>query len=576
MRKTLIITIVLALVAIQGVNAQSIREGMNHLYTDRFQSAITVFQKLIAVNPNNIEAIYWLGQTYLNMDDNEAARQLYDNALVVNANAPLLLVGKGHVLLLDNKLSEARQNFETAISRSRGKKGDDPFIQNAIAMANIDSKKGDYKYAVDLLEAAVLKEPKNADYFLNLGNAYRKAKPGEAGDVYKNYQKALEINPNFGYAYLRLAKIFETQPNWDLVLQNLNDAVSKEPGFSLAYYELFYYYWWHKHDYDKAEAMLNKFIESRPNEDPTEGNYLYSQLCWGRKDYDCAIEKAESVARSMGAKIKPRVFRQLAYSYLGKKDYANAKKNIDEFFRKSKDGPIPEDFKLKADILDSMGAGDDEIYKVFVEGAALDTVLQSKIDFLNRGVDFFKTKGNKYKEADMRMVIYNTRTKPNPAVFVNIGILYSQAGELNKADSLFATYNIAFPDSIYGYDWRGRVNFTMDTTMTVEPYISNLVQSYQKMLDIATTDKIRFKSQGIRAALTLAGYYNNIKRDVTSAINIVQKGLEFDSTNVNLKKTREDLERIQQQSQPPKKSNGSSPKPTGKLKTQKKAVAVKT
>ena len=61
---------------ITGLKAQSIQEGVNHLNADRFTSAIAVFQKLLATNPNNIEATYWLGQTYFDMDDNAAARQL--------------------------------------------------------------------------------------------------------------------------------------------------------------------------------------------------------------------------------------------------------------------------------------------------------------------------------------------------------------------------------------------------------------------------------------------------------------------------------------------------------------------
>ena len=572
MRKTLIKTIVLALVAIQGVKAQSIREGMNHLYADRFQSATATFQKLLAVNPNNIEAIYWLGQTYLDMDDNDAARQLYDNALVANANAPLLLVGKGHVQLLDNKLSEARQTFDTALSRSRGKKGDDPVIQNAIAIANIDSKKGDYKYAIELLEAAVLKDPKNADYYLNLGNAYRKATPGEAGDAYKNYKKALEINPNFAYAYLRLAKIFETQQNWDLVLQNLNDAIQKDPGFSLAYYELFYYYWFKKEDYDQAEVILNKFIASRPNENHVEDDYLYSQLCFGRKNYDCSIEKAESVARSMGAKIKPRVYRQLAYSYFGKGDYANALKNSNEFLKKTKENLDPKDYQLRADILSAMGAGEDEIFNVFVEGAALDTVMKTKIEFLNKGVDFFKAKGNKCKEASMRMIVYKTRTNPNPTDLFFIGLPMYQCGDLVRADSIFKAYSSALPDSIYGYFWGARVNSARDTTMQNGLAVPN----YEKTLEIASKDMSRFSSFGIEAAGYLAGYYNNIKSNVDTAINFILKGLSFDSTNANLKRTMEILERIQLQNKTPKKKNSSSSKPTRKSKPLVKSAAVKS
>ena len=50
------------------------------------------------------------------------------------------------------------------------------------------------------------------------------------------------FNPNFAYPYVRIAKLFETQKQWDLVLENLNKAIQVDPNFSLAYYELFYYY----------------------------------------------------------------------------------------------------------------------------------------------------------------------------------------------------------------------------------------------------------------------------------------------------------------------------------------------
>jgi Flp pilus assembly protein TadD len=106
--------------------------GINHLYANRFKNAEQTFQKLLAANPNNADATYWLGQTYLDKDDNDAARQLYDKALAANGNNPLLMVGKGHVLLLDKKVDEARQLFETALTTSRTKKGDDPAVLNAI------------------------------------------------------------------------------------------------------------------------------------------------------------------------------------------------------------------------------------------------------------------------------------------------------------------------------------------------------------------------------------------------------------------------------------------------------------
>ena len=216
--------------------AQTVQDGVTHLYADRFKSAEQIFQKILAANPNSLEATYWLGQTYLDKDDNEAARQLYDKALAANGNAPLIMVGKGHVLLLDKKLDEARQQFEAALTVSRTKKGDDPAVLNAIGRANVDAKEGNLTYAVEKLEMALQKDPKSPDIALNLGNAYRKKEPGQGGGrAYEMYKLASQLSPNFAYPYVRIAALFETQKQWELVVENLNKAIQVDPNFSLAY-----------------------------------------------------------------------------------------------------------------------------------------------------------------------------------------------------------------------------------------------------------------------------------------------------------------------------------------------------
>lgn len=539
MKKTFFTLCTAIVLANMNAGAQTVQEGVNHLYADRFKSAEQTFQKILAANPNVSDATYWLGQTYLDKDDNDAARQLYDKALAANGNNPLIMVGKGHVLLLDKKKDEARQMFESAVTISTTKKGEDPAVLNAIGRANVDAKEGNLEYAVQVLEKAHQRDSKNSDIALNLGNAYRKKDPGQGGGrAYENYKLAATLSPNFAYPYVRIAALFETQRQWDLVLENLNKAIQIDPSFSLAYYELFYYHFY-KLEYPQAETILNKYIGSRPNEDRIEDDYLYSQLCWAKKDWTCAITKAEGVKSAMGAKIKPKVYKQLAYSYLGKGDLASARTNIDEFFAKSKDARIPQDYELKANIYTDGGASCEEVYALYMEGAAADTIVQAKIDFMTKAADFFKTKKCGIQEADMRLAIYNAKTNPNPALIFNVAYAYQQAGELPKADSLFAVYNAAFPDSIFGYLRRGRINFTLDTTMTVEPYVTNMVQNYQKTLDISLTDKVRYKSMGTESALVLAGYYNNIRQSRDTAESYVRTGLEIDSTHKQLQGIRD-------------------------------------
>jgi tetratricopeptide (TPR) repeat protein len=566
MKKTFL-TLSAAIVLAKFAGAQTVQEGINHLYADRFKNAEQTFQKILAANPNVSDATYWLGQTYLDMDDNEAARQLYDKALAANGNNPLIMVGKGHVLLLDKKKDDARQLFESAITISATRKGNDPVILNAIGRANVDAKEGNLEYAVQVLEEALKRDSKNADIALNLGNAYRKKDPGQGGGkAYENYKLAAQINPNFAYPYVRIAALFETQKQWDLVLENLNKAVQIDPSFSLAYYDLFYYYFF-KLEYDQATSYFNKYTASRAGEDKTDDDYLNSQLCWAKKDWDCAITKAEGVKAAMGAKVKPRAYKQLAYSYLGKGDFANAKINVDAFFAREKEGFNGLDYQLKVDVYTAAGASCEEVYGVYMEGAAADTVLQSKLDFMAKAADYFKSKGCKLQEADMRMAWFNTRENASPTYLVNFGILYIQANAFTKADSVFQTYKRLEPDSIYGYYWTGRLSVMIDTTMSVEPHVSTLLSSFDKTIEIAYTDKDRFKGLGATAALMLTGYWNNIRNSRDSAYMYLLKGLELDSTHAQLKNIKEVFDK--------QKSTGGGPKPGSRPVGNKPSASIR-
>jgi len=93
MKKTTITLLATGLLLITGLKAQTIQDGMNHLNAQRYKNALDVFQKLLAVNPNNIDAIYWEGQTFLQSEEIMAsritsARQLYEKALQTTNQAP--------------------------------------------------------------------------------------------------------------------------------------------------------------------------------------------------------------------------------------------------------------------------------------------------------------------------------------------------------------------------------------------------------------------------------------------------------------------------------------------------------
>jgi tetratricopeptide (TPR) repeat protein len=87
MRKIKIISLLITLLFTGSVFAQSVDEGKRFLYYERYNSAKDVLNRMVNANPNNIDAVYWLGQTYLAQDDSISAKALYQKTLTANPNA---------------------------------------------------------------------------------------------------------------------------------------------------------------------------------------------------------------------------------------------------------------------------------------------------------------------------------------------------------------------------------------------------------------------------------------------------------------------------------------------------------
>ncbi|MGQ0739346.1 MAG: tetratricopeptide repeat protein [Bacteroidota bacterium] len=533
MKKTTIAFLMSGLLLMSGVNAQSIQEGMNHLYAGRIKNATGVFEKLLAVNPNDINAIYWLGQTKLESDEIMSsriagARTVYEKALQTTNGAPLIKVGMGHVLLLADKPEEARQQFESALTMTRNKKGDDPVIATAIGRAITDAKSADHKYAVKLLEDAALKDPKNTETLLQLGNAYRKAGEGSGGGpAFTTYKKALEVNPGFATASLRLAKLFESQKNWDLVLQYLNEAIAKDAKFTAAYYELFYYYFY-RAKFDEAEGYLQKYIDSKLPESDIQDQFLYGQLCYARKNLDCAITKGETVVANTGKSTKPKVYRMLAYAYFDKGDYENAKKYSDQFFvYKNPDDYISNDHKLRADIMSKTGGSPDEIYVNYTQGAELDTTLADKVDFLKKGIAYFKERKIWDKQAMLLETVIGLKPNPNINEYFDLMYAYYNDDKNSKARDAALIMRDKYTDQVFGFEWAFRNSVLIDTVKRD----SIAVPDALKLYEFTQKDTVRFRGQYINSVRYLAGYYINTAKDKEKALEFFKKWQDADTAN---------------------------------------------
>lgn len=554
-----IISLVAILVA--GGNmlfAQSVEQGRKFLYYERYKSARETLEKVLAANPNDINAAYWLGQVLLDQKDSIAAKNVYQKILTQNGSAPLILAGMGQIELMEGKTNDARQRFETAISLTKGKDVD---ALNAVGRANVEARKGDPNYAIEKLnQATQIKGFKDPETYLILGDAYRKLVDG--GNAVTSYTKAFNLDNKLAAAKHKIAKVYLTQNNRDYFLPAFEEAIKIDPAYAPTYYELFYY--WYFRDVNKAAPYLDSFIANADQGPDVE--YLKTDFLYASGKFADAKTKATGLITQMGGKVEPRMYKLVAYVCDTLQDMACANKYITDYFSKqAAENVVPADYEELANINMKTPGSETQAFGNLQKAVTLDTVVENKVKYINKAADLAKKMGNRAEQSNWLGIAYSMKKNPTQTDLFNWGMANYQAAQYKTSDSIFTLYIDKYPNEIFGYLWRANSSLAMDTTMQsgiAIPHFEKLAEMARKI------DSVKYKGQAVRAYFTLASYYNDIKKDKATAIMYLKKVLEVDPTNPNAGPILQQLERPParptQQARPKTGTTGRSGAPNNK------------
>ena len=396
--KKIVSLMLTAMIAAQCLTAQ-VPEGIKDLYYAKNKSAKEVLQKEYAANSKDPQVIYWYGQAILATEGDAAptaqqlqeAKALYQKGLGEIGSDPWLLVGMGHVGILEGEdINSVKQKFEQAITASTETKGKNKGkanvnILNAIGRANAKAPtgKGDQAYAIEKLKQAASYDPATtpADVYLNMGVNYLKMGGENGGEAVKAFQEALSRDPKNAFAYYRIGKIYQSQNNKDLFEQNFNNAISADPAFPLAYHALFGYY--STRDVNKAKEYLDKYIASAdksPENDVFVAEYLFR-----------AGSNAESLAKLKtaetaigGADQFPVIYLLYAYNYDRTGDSVQSKANLEKYFANPKSEIRPEDYDLAVKVYSKFPGSEQTAIGYLEKALAADNVKEHQIAYMGQ------------------------------------------------------------------------------------------------------------------------------------------------------------------------------------------------
>ena len=225
---------------------------------ENLDSAVTVFERAIALDPNYALAYAGLGEAYWQkyLADKDA-----------------------------QWVSPARQACERAL------KSDAQLAAAHACLGRIESGTGEYEKAVEEFGRSVSADPTNDDGYRGLAGAYESM--GKPAAAEQTYQRAIELRPQYWSNYSFLGTFYYNQARYAEAASMFSQVVALAPDSLRGYYNLSaaYYY---EGNYAQAIRAAQQSIAIRPTE------AAYSNLASANfylRRYDEAAQAYEEAAK---------------------------------------------------------------------------------------------------------------------------------------------------------------------------------------------------------------------------------------------------------------------------------------
>ncbi len=530
------------LLAVNYSKAQGIEEGKKFLYYEKYISAKAVFQPLFDADPKNEEAAYWLGQTLIAPREDKdiaGAKAVYQKALAANGNSALLNAGLAHVELLEGKVQEARNHFETAISLSSGK---NIMVLDAVGFANgdFDSKLGDATYAVEKLQQATgQKGFKDARILTDLGDAYRKA--GDGGTAQRTYEAALATDPKYARAKFRIGRIYQSQGETqrDIYLRYYDEAIAIDPNYTPVYFYLYQYYY--ESDVVKSASYLEKYLTAKGSDEPN-ACFLRAQMKYAQGLFAEAVTACDNCIAS-GPNPYPNLYGVKAYAAYKLGDSVNAKSAFDMYFKKQSPAKIgPKDFDTYAKVLLKF-PGNEALAGTYIDKAVeLDSTEAGKVALLKSIASVYESRQQYAEAGEWYKKVLIIKKIPSKTDIYNAGYSFYRIGKFAPASELFNVYTQKYPDDIFGYYMMGKSYWGIDTVMAYG--LAN--NAFAKAIQVgeAAADKSKITAQLMGSYKYMIAYAANADKNKEQALGFADKALLVDPADQEVLANKDVISKI--------------------------------
>ena len=511
-----------------------IDRGIEFNEVEMYRTAKEYLLKGIRVEGASAEAYYYLGDTYLMLEQVDSAMYYFNESKAANPKYMLAMVGEGKVALKNNNLAAAQEIFKQAIKDDKK----NPTLYTAIAAAYVSYGLFDQAPAMYQKARSVKKNYPNS--FVVEGDML--AKQGKAGDACQRYENAKYFNKENKQAYLKEARVYKNV-NTTMALEILDKLVAMDPDYVPAYIEyadIFY-----TTNFKRAIESYEKFV----NEPGISARDIerYATVLYFSKNYQESLDQIAVALKQNPENFIMRRIQLYNHFDMGNTDVALDLAN--QFFSSKKENEeyIAQDYLIYGKLLDK---NDQDSVALIYLAKAIE--LDPANFALYKDIASVYEDLNQYKEAIEYHEKYMAALEsPRTSDFYSLGRAYYQAGSqlgvlgdsiakegfLLKADEQFKLVAEQNPDSYLGFFWSARALASLDPELKEGLAKSMYEETVAKLL--APENSAR-KSELTECYMYLGNYYY-LNENKVMAKEYLGKVLELNPENEALRKAVNEL-----------------------------------
>jgi predicted O-linked N-acetylglucosamine transferase (SPINDLY family) len=212
--------------------SEALAIAIQHHQAGRLQAAEQIYRQILEVEPDNAEALHWLGVINAQTGNHQRAAEYIYRALAVKPDWAEAQANLGYALREQGKLDEAVSFLQRALQLEP----DYALAHNNLGVAFYEQGKLDEAVAC-YLRALELK-PDYAKVHNNLGSAFKGQ--GKLDEAVACYHRALELKPDNALAHNNLGVAFKDQGRPDEAVVCYRRALELKPDYVNAHSNLVY------------------------------------------------------------------------------------------------------------------------------------------------------------------------------------------------------------------------------------------------------------------------------------------------------------------------------------------------